>query len=198
MCFPSPSIRTVVLSFLCAAVVWGGRAPSAQAAGSKRRDPVIAVRFHAEVNSFDPTFAAKVVAGNPPRQLIVEKIPSLSERDIASFYPYKANDGTYSAVFQLDRHGQAVLEALSSEVRGHFIVAAINGRPVTLLKVDKIISDGIIFIPYGLTEGDIRALGQSYSLMGQTDSDKETRKDPRTNSNPFQNPAIPDPPKKSY
>ena len=198
MCSPFAKIRAFMRSALCAIIVWGACGPSARAAGSKRRDPVIAVRFHAEVSSYDPSFAAKVVAGNPPRQLIVEKIPSLSERDIASFYPYRATDGTYSAVFQLDRHGQAVLEALSSQVRGRFIVAAVNGRPVTLLKVDKIISDGIIFIPYGLTEGDIRALGQSYSLMGQTESDKETRKEPRTDANPFSNPVIPDPPKKNY
>ena len=159
-------------------VAWGARGSARAAAGSKKRDPSIAVRFHAQVSTYDPTFAAKVAAGNPPRQLIVEKIPSISERDIASFYPYRAGDGTYSAAFQLDRHGQAVLEALSSQKRGQLLVAAVNGRPVTLLKVDKIISDGIIFIPSGLTEDDIHALGASFSLMGQTDSDKEAKKEP--------------------
>ena len=156
--------------------MWHGS--GVQAAGSKKRDPSIFVRFHAQVSTFDPSFAAKVVAGNPPRELIVEKIPSLSERDIAAFYPYKANDGTYSAVFQLDAHGQAVLEALSAQLRGRSIVAAVNGRPLALLKVDKTVTDGIVFIPSGLTETDIRSLGASFSLIGQTDSDKAKAKEP--------------------
>ena len=183
---PSAPVRRACLSVLCFVLAQG-----AWAAGSKHRDPSIAVRFHAEVSTYDPTFAAKVTAGNPPRQLIVEKIPSISERDIASFYPYRAADGTYSVAFQLDRHGQAVLEALSSQIRGHMLLAAINGRPVSLLKVDKIVTDGIIFIPLGLTEGDVKALGASFSIMGQTENDKEAKREPERAT--FSDPAVPVP-----
>ena len=167
--------------------------PGTWAAGSKKRDPSIAVRFHAQVSTYDPSFAARVTAGNPPRQLIVEKIPSLSERDIASFYPYRARDGTYSAAFQMDRHGQAVLEELSSRIRGQFLLAAVNGRPVSLMKVDKIVSDGIIFIPSGLSLEDIHAIGASFSLMGQTDNDKDAKREPPPA--PFADSALPVPPK---
>ena len=121
----------------------------------------------------------------------MEKIPSISERDIASFYPYRASDGTYSVAFQLDRHGQAVLEALSSQLRGKMLLAAINGRPVSLLRVDKIVTDGIIFIPMGLTEGDVRSLGASFSIMGQTENDREAK---QNHENPtFSNPSVPVP-----
>ena len=150
-----------------------------RAAGSKRRDPSIAIRFHTEVSTFDPSFAAKVTAGNPPHSLIVEKIPSLSERDITSFYPYKAADGTFSAAFQFDPHGAAVLEALSAQNRGRYIVAAVNARPVALLAIDKKISDGIIYIPSGLTLEEVHKLGESFSLMGQTELDKENRNAPK-------------------
>ncbi len=150
-----------------------------RAAGSKRRDPNIAIRFHSQVSTFDPSFAARVTAGNPPRELLVEKIPSLSERDIAAFYPYKAADGTFSAAFQLDRHGAAVLETISAQNRGRYIVAAINARPVALLAIDKKITDGIIFIPYGLTLDEVHKLGESFSLMGETDTDKENKKLPK-------------------
>ena len=152
--------------------------PSMRAAGSKHRDPSIAIRFHAQVNTYDPTFAAQVKIGNPPRQLIVEKIPSLSERDIVGFYPFKASDGTFSAAFQLDRHGSIILQSLSLEKRGQSILAAVNARPVALLAVDKTITDGIIYIPSGLTLDEIHQMGASFSLMGQTDSDKEARKKP--------------------
>ena len=163
-----------VLAALCLLTV-----PPGLAAGSKHRDPSIAVRFHAQVNTYDPTFATEVTLGNPPRKLIVEKIPSISERDIIAFYPFKASDGTFSAAIQLDRHGSVVLQSLSTEKRGLSIVAAINARPVALLAVDKTISDGIIYIPAGLTLDEIHQLGASFNLMGQTDADKEARRTPK-------------------
>ena len=147
-------------------------ANSALASGSKKRDPTIAIRLHTQQTGFDPTFAAKVRVGNPPREIIVEKIPSLSERDIASFYPYRASDGSYSVVLKLDRHGEATLEALSTEKRGSLLVVLVNGRPVTSLLIDKIIRDGIIFIPSGLTEANIKAMGASFTVMGQLPNGK--------------------------
>ena len=149
------------------------------ASGSKHRDPSVAIRFHAQVNTYDPTFAAQVKVGNPPRQIIVEKIPSISEHDIISFYPFKAADGTFAAAFQLDRHGSVVLQALSTEKRGLIILAAVNTRPVVPLMVDKTITDGIIYIPSGLTIDEIHSMGASFSLMGQTDGDKEARQAPK-------------------
>lgn len=177
MPFHSPPRKFVWLS--CLTILCWFTVQPGWAAGSKRRDPSIAVRFHAQVNTFDPTFAAQVKVGNPPRQIIVEKIPSISERDIAGFYPYKAADGTFAAVIQLDRHGSVVLEALSTEKRGQIILAAVNTRPVAPLLVDKTISDGIIYIPSGLTLDEIHAMGASFSLMGQTENDKEARAKPK-------------------
>jgi hypothetical protein len=139
----------------------------AGAAGRKKRDPTIAIRFHVEVTQSDPTFATKVTAGDPPREITVEKLASISELDIASFYPYKASDGTYSAVLQLDEHGRITLQTLSAESRGKSIVAAINGQPRAVFTVDKTISDGVIFIPRGLTEGEIKQMGESFDLLGK-------------------------------
>ena len=179
MRFPRPSLRTALVLPLYLFLFGGYAGRISWAAGSKKRDPSIAIRFHTEVSTYDPSFAAKVTVGNPPHELIVEKIPSLSERDIVSFYPYKAADGTFSAAFQFDPHGATVLEALSAQNRGRYIVAAVNTRPVALLAIDKRISDGIIFIPSGLTLEEIHKLGESFSLMGQTETDKENRKAPK-------------------
>ena len=176
--FPRRYVALFVLG-LTAALWQLASSPQASAAGSKRRDPNIAVRFHAQVSSFDPTFAAKVKVGDSAQEIIIEKVPSISERDIASFYPYRASDGSYSAVFKLDRHGEATLEAVSTQKRGMLLVAAVNGRPVATMLVDKTIHDGIIFIPSGLSETDIRALGSSFSIMGETADDKARRKAPK-------------------
>ena len=169
--------KSIWLSCLLAALCWWG-AQRGQAAGSKHRDPSIAIRFHAQVNTYDPTFAAQVKIGNPPRQIIVEKIPSISERDIAAFYPYKAADGSYAAAIQLDRHGSVVLQSLSTEKRGLIILVAVNARPVAPFTVDKTISDGLVYIPSGLTLDEIHAMGASFSLIGQTETDKEARRAP--------------------
>ena len=144
-------------ALLCASFV--------QAAGKKKRDPGIQIRFHAQTSGYDPTFAAKVNIGNPPQELTVEKIPLITEHDFQSFYPYRAADGTFSAVFKLDRHGAATLEELSAEKRGLQLLVVVNGRPLTSLLVDRTIKDGIIFIPAGLTEENIRALGASFNIM---------------------------------
>ena len=170
--------RPLGLAGLLATLCWFGT-PLGHAAGSKHRDPSIAIRFHAQVNTFDPTFAAQVKVGNPPRQIIVEKLPSIGERDIIAFYPFKAADGTFAAVFQLDRHGSVVLEALSTQMRGQILLAAVNARPVAPLMVDKTISDGMIYIPSGLTLDEIHAMGASFSLMGETEGDKEARRAPK-------------------
>lgn len=140
--------------------------PRADAMGRKRRDPNIAIRFHLQTNTFDPTFAAKVMVGNPPKQVVVEKIPSISELDIASFYPYRAADGSYAAAIQLDAHGRDTLEAVSLQSRGSSMLVRIDVRALMLLAIDKQIKDGIIFIPNGLTEGDIRRMGESFEIMG--------------------------------
>lgn len=166
---------------LCLVLALGFAAEDAPASGRKKRDPSIAIRLHAQVYAFDPEFTAKVKVGTPPREITIEKLASISERDIASFYPYRAADGTFSAVLQLDRHGSAVLENLSAQKIGLSLVVAVGGRAIAALKVDKPISDGIVFIPYGLTEADIRSMGASFPIMGQgeTEADREARKAPK-------------------
>lgn len=182
--------RLVGLVCLLSASGWFG-IPFGHAAGSKHRDPSIAIRFHAQVNTYDPTFAAQVQVGSPPRRLLVEKIPSISERDIAAFYPFRAPDGTFAAEFQLDRHGSVVLQALSTEKRGQIILVAVNTRPLVPLYVDKTINDGMIYVPSGFTLDEIHQMGASFSLMGQTEADKEMRRAPKetTFSDPGSRPA---------
>ena len=166
---------------LCFLLTLGFATENAPASGHKKRDPAIAIRLHAQVYAFDPEFTAKVKVGTPSREITIEKLASISERDIASFYPYRAADGTFSAVLQLDRHGSAVLENISAQKLGLSLVVAVGGRAVAALKVDKPISDGVVFIPYGLSVADIRAMGASFPIMGQgeTEGERDARKAPK-------------------
>lgn len=71
------------------------------------------------------------------------------------------------ALFQLDEHGQVILDTLSVEHRGGLLFVFINGRMITELQIDKRVSDGKIFIPSGLTASDIESMKKDWRLVGQ-------------------------------
>jgi hypothetical protein len=126
------------------------------------------LRIHAEGNPRDTAvFATSVRAQLSGKDVAIEKIARISERDVAAFYPYEAGKGNYGALFQLDEHGRLTLDALSVERRGGFLFVFINGRPITELQIDKRVSDGKIYIPSGLTSADIALMKKDWRLIGQ-------------------------------
>jgi hypothetical protein len=124
-------------------------------------------RVHVEANPNDtPAFAASVPARFSGEQVSIEKVPTLTERDVVAFYPYSAPDGSYGALFQLDQHGTLVLDTLSIEYRGKLLFVFIDGRPITELFIDRRVSDGKIYIPSGLTKADIKLMKKDWPLIG--------------------------------
>jgi len=134
------------------------------------RKQVITVRFYAEANAKDgEAFSKRVKFQNPPREAFIERVPSINERNINSIYPFEANDGTWGAAFLLDHKGRIDLEVLSTEKRGSSLVVFVvtkNGvHQVIDMLIDKPVRDGIISIPRGLTELEIKTLSKEYPLM---------------------------------
>jgi hypothetical protein len=125
-------------------------------------------RVHAEANPNDTaSFASLVGASFSGKQVAIEKMPRLSERDVSAFYPYPGKDGTYGVLFQLDEHGRLALDALSVERRGTLLFVFINGRPITQLQIDKRVSDGQIYVASGLTARDVDSMKKDWPLIGQ-------------------------------
>jgi hypothetical protein len=125
-------------------------------------------RVHAEANPNDTaTFSTSVRASFSGKQVAIERMPRLSERDVVAFYPYSAGDGNYGALFQLDEHGRLALDALSIERRGSLLFVLINGRSITELQIDRRVSDGRIYIASGLTQSDIDLMKKDWRLIGQ-------------------------------
>jgi hypothetical protein len=125
-------------------------------------------RLHAEANPRDTAvFSSSVRASFSGKQVAIERIPRLSERDVVAFYPYSASDGSYGALFQLDEHGRVALDALSVERRGTLLFVLINGRPITELLIDRRVSDGQIYIPSGLTKADVDLMKKDWRLIGE-------------------------------
>src|SRR5437588_13030499 len=133
------------------------------------KDRHCSLRVHAEANPQDgATFSSSVQAMFSGKQVAIERMPRLSERDVVAFYPYAAGNGNYGALFQLDEHGRIALDALSVERRGSYLFVFINGRPITELAIDKRVSDGKIYIASGLTAADIESMKKEWRLLGKT------------------------------
>jgi hypothetical protein len=125
-------------------------------------------RVHAEANPNDTAvFSSSIRALFSGKQVAIERIPRLSERDVVAFYPYPAGDGNYGALFQLDEHGRLALDALSIERRGSLLFVLMNGRAITELQIDRRVSDGQIYIASGLTKADIDLMKKDWRLIGQ-------------------------------
>ncbi len=123
-------------------------------------------RVHVEANANDGSVFAQPVRSISGHDVFIQKTAWLSERDVKAFYPYRAADGSYGALLQLDDHGRAVLETLSTEGRGSFLFVFVNGRPVTELQVDRRVSDGKIYLASGLTSADIKLMTKDWKLIG--------------------------------
>jgi len=125
-------------------------------------------RVHAQANPRDTeAFSSSVRAQVSGKEIAIEKMPWISERDVIAFAAYPAQDGSYGALIQLDEHGRTVLDTLSIEHRGRFLFVFINGRFITNLQIDKRVSDGKIYIPSGLTLADIGLMKKDWRLIGQ-------------------------------
>lgn len=143
------------------------------------KKPPVAVRFHVEANARDgEVFAMPVKFHNPPRDGHVERVPTISERDIQAIYPAPGADGSMGCVFQLNRHGAFSLQTLSTEKRGASLVVFLSTKAGTHqvidMLIDKPISDGIIYVPRGLTQMEVTALQKQFPLMGDSRKRKKT------------------------
>lgn len=147
--------------------------------GASKHAAPLAVRFHAEANANDTsTFSMPVsLGGDPPRQVVVERIPSISERDIVAVFPFPARGGgSFGVEFQLGDHGRLTLQNLTVAHRGGLIVTMVNGRPLVPLTVDRMVADGLIVVPYGFTEREARELEETFPHVGQPPGSRPARR----------------------
>ncbi len=131
------------------------------------KSPHCMLRLHTEANPRDTTvFSTSVRAQFSGKDIAIEKVARISERDVVAFQPYPAANGNYGVLFQLDDHGRIALDALSIERRGGLLFVFINGRAITELEIDKRVADGKIYIASGLTAADIELMKKDWHLLG--------------------------------
>ncbi|MBA3650723.1 MAG: hypothetical protein H0W66_04385 [Chthoniobacterales bacterium] len=123
-------------------------------------------RVHVEANQRDGAVFAQPIRSLTGRDVFIEKTAWLSERDVKRYYPYRAADGSYGALLELDDHGRTVLDTLSVEHRGAILYVFLNGRPLTELQIDRRNKDGKIYLASGLTGADIKSMHKDWKLIG--------------------------------
>jgi hypothetical protein len=132
----------------------------------------VTVRFYAEAHSLDgATFSTPIKFESAKREGHIEKVPSISERNITAIYPFRAPDGTMGCAFKLDNSGRIALSVMSTERRGTALVAFVgtkNGvHQVIDMTIDRPVNDGIITIQRGLTTLEVVALRKQWPTMGE-------------------------------
>ncbi len=127
------------------------------------------LRVHAQANENDGSvFANPITTPITGKNVFIEKIPTISERDVAAFRSYSASDGSYGALLELNDHGRLALETLSTEHRGRMLLVLVNGRAVTELMVDRAVSDGRLYLASGLSASDIALMEKDWPAIGAT------------------------------
>jgi len=136
--------------------------------GAEAKKPRCTLRAHVEGNANDgAVFSTQLRSPATGKKITIEKIPTISERDVAAFYPVPAADGTIGVLFKLDDHGKLALDTLSVDKRGTFLYVFVNGRPAAELQIDRRVSDGKLYVPSGLTPADIELMKKEWRLIGQ-------------------------------
>ncbi|MBA2271638.1 MAG: hypothetical protein H0W20_13750 [Chthoniobacterales bacterium] len=132
------------------------------------KKPRSTLRAHLEANANDGTaFSTQIRSGITGKNVVIEKVPTISEQDVVAFYPYQAPDGSYGVLFQLNDHGKLALDTLSVERRGRFLYVFVNGRPAAELQVDRRVSDGKLYVESGLTAADVALMKKEWRLIGE-------------------------------
>ncbi len=134
-------------------------------AGAKKA-PAVIVRVFVEASQRDSSTFTMPLTWNG-RIFYVSKVPVAMESDFTSMHPYRAADGSFAAAFQLQDNTRLALHTVSMANRGRLLVVTVNNRVVTPLRIDREITDGIIAVPTGLTEMDIRGLGDRLPIMSE-------------------------------
>ena len=134
--------------------------------------PKVTVRFHVETNALDGDSVSKPIRLHyAQRDVHVSRIASFSEQNIRGIYPFRTTDGSWGCTMMLDNQGTIRLDTLSNEARGSAMVVFVATKQgvhqVVDMIIDRNVSDGVLTIPRGLTDGEIAIFRQQFKVVGE-------------------------------
>jgi len=105
------------------------------------------------------------------QEMIFKKVPEFSQRSIAAFQPFPADDGQGNGLLlQLDAKGKNYLEAASRLQQGMIMLTMINAVPVDMVQLDQPITDGRFSIWRGVSDDTIKEMDKFYPRLNRLKS----------------------------
>lgn len=134
------------------------------------RKPKLTIRFHVEaLHNSGGKFTAPCKFHFPECQGFIEAIPFASDRNIEAIFPVTQPDGSLGCAFQLDPDGRLGLESVSTDRRTAsmvvFFATAQGTHQVIDMVLDRPIRDGIIYVPRGISSGEMLLLKKQFRVM---------------------------------
>ena len=127
------------------------------------KKPRCTLRAHVEANAQDgPVFSTRLRSPATGREVVISKVPTISEADVVAFQAYPAQNGTYGVLFHLSDHGKLALDTLSVERRGSSLFVFVNGRYIDELQIDRRVSDGKLYVAAGFTPAEVELMKKEW------------------------------------
>lgn len=100
-----------------------------------------------------------------------KKVPEFSQRYIAAFEPFPAEDGQGNGlVLQLDAKGRNALENATRMHKGMAMITMVNAVPVDMIEIDQPIVDGRFVIWRGVSDETIAEMDKFYTRINRLKS----------------------------
>ncbi len=134
------------------------------------REKKVFITCHVQTNQVEhPSEIMRIPISG--RQMTFKKVPEFSQRSIAAFEPFPAENGQGNGVLlQLDAKGKNYLEAVSRLSQGMIILTMVNAMPVDMVQLDEPITDGRFTIWRGLSDESIADMDKHYPRISRLQS----------------------------
>lgn len=95
------------------------------------------------------------------QQFIFKKVPEFSQRAIAAFESFPADDGVGNGlVLKLDAHGRNQLDVVTRTHQGELLLTIVNGVPVDIIQIDRPVADGKFVVWRGVSDETVEQMGK--------------------------------------
>lgn len=127
----------------------------------------ILITSHVQTNQIEhPAEIMRLPIGG--QEMVFKKVPEFSQRNVAAFEPFPAEDGQGNGlVLQLDAGGKNYLEAASRLNPGMIMLTMVNALPVDMVELDQPITDGRFTIWRGISDETIKEMDKFYPRLSK-------------------------------
>ena len=149
--------------------------PAALASSKKPKAMEVTFHLQADAGEGQKLVFPQMTAGE---QIFYRISPAFSTSDIVAFSPFPADDEvSYGVMLQLKPGAKQRLASISSDNRGQFLLAIVNGSVRDAVLIDKTVNDGILVIWQRITAQEVQRADTMMPRIGQTPKEwKEEQK----------------------